>query len=303
MDAQTLRALIGTAEHPEIVLRREYRATVAEVREACTSIPRLTRWFGAVGGAPAAVGDPFTVQLGADGVARGTVHTCDEHTLEVSWAVGAEPASMLSIEWRQAGAERVELVVRHRLAPPAEVPPVGGGWERALADLVGALTEPPSTQTPGPADMEAIGRWRTIASRPLEVATVIDAGRDRVWAAVASAGGLRTWWWRHWSDVTIEADVTAGGDYRIEAPAAGIVLEGRYLEVEPEERLAFSWRWSDDSGTSVDEAVEIVLTDDGDGTRVAVRHTGPWTDDAPAASYRQGWLFTLGELAAVLAQS
>src|SRR6185312_9570521 len=111
MDAQTLRALIGTAEHPELVLRREYRATVAELREACTSIPRLARWFGVVGGGPAAVGDPFTVQLGADGVARGTVRACDERSLEVSWVVAAEPASILTVEWRPAGAERAELVV------------------------------------------------------------------------------------------------------------------------------------------------------------------------------------------------
>jgi len=300
MDAETLRSLIGSSDHPEIVLRREFRATEAEVRSACTSIPRLARWFGVVEGSPTAVGDAFTVRLGADGTARGSIRRCDEHSVEASWAAGSEPASILSLEWQQTGAGRTELVLRHRLDSPTDIAPVGGAWEQALADLSSAFSDPQSSPSLGGAG-EGIGRWRTLAARPLELTQVVDAGRERVWAAIASPQGLRTWWWRHWDDVTIAADVRVGGGYRIAAPGAGIVLEGRYLAVEAPERLAFTWRWSDDDGTSVDEAVEILLTDDAERTRVTVRHTGPWTDDAPVASYRQGWTFTLGELAAVLA--
>lgn len=300
MDAEHLRALIGTSDHPEIVLRREYRATEAEVRSACTSIPRLSRWVGEVEGAPAAVGDAFTVQLGADGSARGSIRRCDEHSIEVSWAAASERASILSLEWQQTGAGRTELVLRHRLDSPTDIAAAGGAWEQALADLAGAFAEGHRRASSGGAG-EGIARWRTLAARPLEVTRVVEAAREQVWAAIASAEGLRTWWWRHWEDVTIDADVRIGGGYRIVAPGAGIVLEGRYLAVEAPERLAFTWRWADDDGTSVDEAVELVLTDEAGRTRVAVRHTGPWTDDAPAASYRQGWMFTLGALAAVLA--
>ncbi|WP_374007445.1 SRPBCC family protein [Leifsonia sp. LS-T14] len=300
MDADTLRALIGTSDRPEIVLRREYRATEAEVREACTSLPRLARWFGAVEGAPTAVGDAFVVRLGADGSAGGSILRCDRNSVEVSWTAGPEPASILSAEWRATRPERTELVLRHRLGAPGEIASTGAGWEQVLADLASAFADPLSRLPRGKAGERSVV-WRTLAARPLELTQEVDAGRARVWAAIASAEGLRTWWWRHWDDVTIEADVRVGGGYRIAAPRAGIVLEGRYLAVEAPDRLAFSWRWVDGDGASVDEAVEIVLTGDAARTRLTVRHTGPWADDAPAESYRQGWTFTLGELAAVLA--
>ncbi|MDR6969810.1 SRPBCC family protein [Leifsonia shinshuensis] len=294
MDPRTVRALIGTPRHPELVLRREYRATSGELRDACTSLPRLARWFGSVEGAPSGAGAEFRVDLGGDGTATGRIRRCDDDGLEVSWVAGEEPESILSAEWRDTGAGRAELTLRHRLASEERVAPSGRGWDDALAALDRSLTG-------GEAVAEGAGAWRLIGARPLEVTRTVDAEPERVWAAIASAEGLRTWWWRHWSDVTIEADVRVGGRYRIEAPGAEIAVEGRYLVVEPPQRLAFGWRWIDADGSSVDEAVDITLSAAGRGTLVTVRHTGPWEDDAPAESYRQGWDFTLGELAAVLA--
>ncbi|WP_158597306.1 SRPBCC domain-containing protein [Microbacterium telephonicum] len=77
-------------------------------------------------------------------------------------------------------------------------------------------------------------------------------------------------------------------------------MSGRFLAVEDDQRLAFTWRWEDADGVSQDEACELNLHPDGDGTRLTLRHTGPWRDGAPAESYRQGWEFTLGRLTAVL---
>ena len=149
-------------------------------------------------------------------------------------------------------------------------------------------------------EADAITAWQTISRSPLEVEQRVEASTEQVWTALGTAAGLRTWWWRHWNDVTVEADVRVGGSYRIEAPRAGIVLDGTYLAVDRPDRLSFTWRWSDAAGTSADEAVDISLRPDGEATIVTVRHSGPWPDDAPAESYRQGWEFTLGELATVL---
>jgi uncharacterized protein YndB with AHSA1/START domain len=302
MDSQTVRALIGTADHPELVLRRNYRATPDELRDACTSAERLGRWFGTIDGAPAAVGHEFGVDL-RDGMgqARGRVRSCDDSSVVVSWSRPGEPDSILSAWWTALDVEVSELTLRHTVARPERYAEEGSGWEVLLQGLARALgTGATDATLASDAGADADAVWADIARGPLEVRQRVAAPVERVWLAFATAEGLRTWWWRHWSDVTIEAEVALGGAYRIEAPAAGIVLDGTFLAVEPPGRLAFSWRWSDDEGVSADEAVEVRLEPDGDTTLVTVRHSGPWADDAPAASYRQGWEYTLGELATVL---
>ena len=150
-------------------------------------------------------------------------------------------------------------------------------------------------------EADAVQRWRTITRAPLQLERVLPAPVDRVWSALATPEGLRTWWWRHWSDVRVDADVRLGGTYRIEAPGAGIAVAGTYLVVQAPSQLAFTWRWQDGQGTSTDEAVQIALDSEGDTTRMILRHTGPWSDHAPSQSYREGWLFVLDELTNILA--
>ena len=300
MDARTIRALVGTGDDPELILRREYRSTAADLREACTSPERLSRWFGVVAGDPSGVGSEFTVQLDEETRARGRVLQCGADALRVSWAVDGEPQSILTAEWMDLANGRAELTLRHRIAGRDGVATAGGGWDDALSALDEVLAGRADDAHGSARRAAGAGVWRTFVSHPLELTRTIDAERSRVWNAIATADGLRTWWWRHWRDVSIVADVRVGGAYRIVAPGAGIVVEGRYLAVDPLERLAFEWRWSDADGTSADEAVEFRLTDDGAGTRIVVRHTGPWMDASPAESYAQGWDFTLGELASVV---
>ncbi|WP_285113707.1 SRPBCC family protein [Leifsonia sp. fls2-241-R2A-40a] len=296
MDDRIVRALIGSREQPEIVLRREYDATPEEVRDACTSLPRLARWLGTVGGAPAGVGDAFTVDLGSGASAAGRVLHCDRSSVAVSWAADSEPGSILEARRTPEGPGRTALELRHRIARPETVAADGFAWEHLVDSLAHSVegVNPPAPNR---------STWERLALRPLDLSRTIAADRSRVWDALSTAEGLRSWWWRHWPDVTIQADVRPGGGYRIVAPAAGIVLEGTYLAVEPRERLAFTWVWRDEDGSSRDEAVEMRLTGDGHQTGLNVRHTGPWADDAPAESYLQGWRFTLGELDAVVASA
>jgi uncharacterized protein YndB with AHSA1/START domain len=96
--------------------------------------------------------------------------------------------------------------------------------------------------------------------------------------------------------VEIEADVRVGGTYRFAAPGADIVVTGRYLAVEEPSRLAFTWDWTDSDGRQEGETVEVRFSEEDGGTRVTLVHDGPWVDDAPAESYRQGWSFVLAAL-------
>jgi uncharacterized protein YndB with AHSA1/START domain len=118
-----------------------------------------------------------------------------------------------------------------------------------------------------------------------------------VWRAWASADALSTWWWSHWADVTIAADVEVGGEYRIDAPEHGFTVSGEYLIVDPDHHLSFTWLWTDEDGALRDEAVDVTFRVTPTGTSLVIRHTGPWGTGGPAESYRQGWEFVLAELA------
>lgn len=304
MDKTVIRALTGTREHPVLTFRRVYRARPAEVRGACTSIERLARWFGQVQGSPTRVGDRFRALLSddPDDAAEGRVLRCDDDTIAVTWSWQGEPQSVLTAHITPVDEQSTELTLRHALAHPDHAVGYGGGWEQILQSLArsldaAAIDAPPDDRI----EADAVQRWRSITRAPLEIERLVRAPADRVWTALATAEGMRSWWWRHWEDVTIEADVRVGGAYTIEAPGAGIVLDGTYLAVDAPSHLAFTWRWRDEDGTSADEAVDIHVHAEGENTRITLRHTGPWPDDAPAQSYRQGWQFVLDELTSVLA--
>lgn len=305
------RALLGTSTAPELVFRRVYRAEPGEVRSACTDITRLGRWFGTVEGNPAGVGDSFTAMLSddPDDKAVGTVLTCADNGYIVSWSWQCERESTIEVRITEIEAGHTELTVHHRLTEPEHAAGYGGGWEQMLQVLDRHFTgEPAVAGSDEQVEADAVQTWRTMSSEVLEVEQRVEASAAQVWAALATAEGLRTWWWRHWDDVTIEADPVIGGSYRIEAPEAGIVLDGSYLVLDEPTRIAFTWRWQDADGSSTDEAVDITLEEvpademSVGHTMIRVRHSGPWADSAPAASYADGWHFTLGELAKVLAE-
>ncbi|WP_374928146.1 SRPBCC family protein [Kytococcus sedentarius] len=301
MTTQLTRALIGSPDRPELTFRRTYPVTSAELREACTDPGRLARWFGKVEGNPAAVGDRFTVQLSEelDDRAVGRVEACLPDGFEVSWSWQQERVSRIVVRISPV-SEGAELTVRHALAEPEHAGGYGGGWESMFAVLDASLAGVAEPQVDPAAEEAAVATWGTLGAHPLALEHSFDAPLDAVWAAFASAGGLRRWWWSHWPDVSIEADVCPGGHYRIEAPEAGVVLSGTYLVVDEGERLAMTWEWADADGHSRDEAVDLRFARRGEGTMVAVWHTGPWGDDQPAEGYRQGWESTLSQLDAVV---
>ncbi|GAA4056397.1 hypothetical protein GCM10023065_01290 [Microbacterium laevaniformans] len=80
-------------------------------------------------------------------------------------------------------------------------------------------------------------------------------------------------------------------------------MQGNYLAVDAPSHLAYTWAWRDDDGEMPDEAVDMRLDAVDGGTRVMILHSGPWPDDAPAESYRHGWIFTLGQLEEALAST
>ncbi|WP_127472719.1 SRPBCC family protein [Microbacterium sulfonylureivorans] len=289
-----VRALTGDGSAQAITLIRTFRAPVAEVWDAITAPERIARWYGTITGpTPSRPGDSFMVDLGGGMLRRAVLESCDApQGLTYTWWSGDDDPGLVRIRLDPDGAG-TRLTVQHDRLRPHRMLQYGEGWEQnlvALAEVVGAQVEDAGGRAPR--------RWELLRAHPLVLERVIEAPVRAVWDAWAGADGLSAWWWNHWDDVAIVADVRPGGRYRIEASRHGIAVSGEYLAVEPERRLAFTWVWSDADGDSRDEAVDVAFEATGDGaTAVTVRHTGPWDDDAPADSYRQGWDFVLAELA------
>lgn len=290
-----VRALTGDDAEQMVTLVRRYRAPVREVWDAITTPERIARWYGTITGPPPRrPGDAFEVELGGGMLRRAALESCEAPSvLAYTWWSGDGDPGLVRIDLEAVGDE-TRLTVRHDRLRPHRMVQYGGGWEQNLEALVQVLGASTGTVVAG-ADRAA--RWELLRAHPLRVELEIDAPVDEVWDAWTTAEALAGWWWSHWDDVAIEADVRPGGAYRIEASDHGIAVEGEYLVVEPGRRLAFTWVWTDDDGASRDEAVEVTFAPSGGGTALTLRHTGPWDDDAPADSYRQGWEFVLGALA------
>lgn len=103
-----------------------------------------------------------------------------------------------------------------------------------------------------------------------------------------------------WFGTAATLDPRPGGIFLLTTPADPNVVEGRYLEVVPHERVVFTWGWrsfgyGDPPVPPGASTVEVVLVPDGEGTVVRVKHRGlpPQTVEFHGA----GWRHYLSRLA------
>ncbi len=128
----------------------------------------------------------------------------------------------------------------------------------------------------------------------LRYEVMISAARDRVWDHLATADGLT-----RWMAIDAEVELQPGGVITW-THANGATMVGRFVQVDPPSRLAFTYGWVGDlMGVSPGSTiVDIELTELEAGTCVTVVHRG-LPDDA-ADDHRTGWNHFLGELVSLL---
>lgn len=300
MNPHTHRAVIGSAERPTLSFDRSYPTDRQTLWSLVANADAASRWLGKIGGSPAAVGDAFTVfadQQPDEMASASVVHCVPGERLVCTWQWPGEEPSQVSLNLSDS-EDGTRLRLTHSQLTSEIVPEYGGGWEDLLLNIRTALGHERGEFD----EAHTVKLWQRMIDRALVVTVDLQAAPSTVWTHLSTAEGLKRWWWSHWSDVTIDADVREGGSYTIAAPSAGIRLSGSFLTVEPSTRLAFSWVWQDDDPVAPDEAVDIQLEPTASGTRLTVRDTGPWESAAPAESYRQGWQFVLGELKQLVEQ-
>ena len=97
-----------------------------------------------------------------------------------------------------------------------------------------------------------------------------------------------------WIGLVAELEPRPGGLFRVDMNRRTIV-RGQYLEVQPPGRVVFTWGHED--GTLLpagSSTVEIMLTPEGGGTRVRLRHSG--LPESEQQAHRFGWTHYLARL-------
>ena len=91
-----------------------------------------------------------------------------------------------------------------------------------------------------------------------------------------------------WKGISATLDPRPGGVYRIQI-SESVVVEGRYLEITPNERVVFAWGWEQGIEERPPESsiVDISLVADGQDTIVYLRHEGLL--EALKESHALGW--------------
>ena len=134
-----------------------------------------------------------------------------------------------------------------------------------------------------------------MSERPtLRIERTFAAPAERVFEAFTSEEVLRRWWHpgRDWETPEATLDVRVGGDIRITMrdPHKDDVhygARGRYTEVDPPRRLAFTWIWDDDRN-QVEQLIEVDFAETDGETKVTFTHRNLWDDEA-VAEHEEGW--------------
>ena len=134
-----------------------------------------------------------------------------------------------------------------------------------------------------------------MAERVIEVERRIDAPPDEVFAYLTDPAK-----YTRWKGQQAELEPRPGGLYRVRMGPDAVAL-GEYVEVEPPNRVVFTWGWEGSGDVPPGSTtVEITLRQDGDGTLLRLRHTG-FPSEADADLHREGWEMYVGRLVAVAA--
>ncbi|MEX2252982.1 MAG: SRPBCC domain-containing protein [Thermoleophilaceae bacterium] len=132
------------------------------------------------------------------------------------------------------------------------------------------------------------------AGATLHLRRTLPAPRDEVFAAWTEAARIPEWFGPAGRIAPrAEVDLRVGGRYRIEIQDGELVLSavGRYLEIEPPERLVFTFGWEPvvhevaDIGETV---VTVELRDREGSTEMTLTHEGLPTEEA-AQFHDFGW--------------
>jgi uncharacterized protein YndB with AHSA1/START domain len=142
----------------------------------------------------------------------------------------------------------------------------------------------------------AEGHW-------LRITRVLPAPREEVWRAMTDPEHFGEWWGpKEFTCPSVEWEPRVGGSYRIEMqPPDGepFHLNGEFREVDPPNRLAFTFVW--DPSTPDDRETLATLSLEEQGDKTEVRFTqGEFATEERRALHDGGWSDSFERLESLL---
>jgi len=128
---------------------------------------------------------------------------------------------------------------------------------------------------------------------------VFTAPAERVFAMFTEPDELATWWGpRGFTTPEVRLDLRVGGRYRFTMqPPDGEAfhLSGEYLEVQPPDRLEFTFRW-DEPVPDDRETVVVLSMDYRDGATSVSLWQGDFATEERLELHQEGWAESLDKL-------
>jgi uncharacterized protein YndB with AHSA1/START domain len=130
-----------------------------------------------------------------------------------------------------------------------------------------------------------------VSGHTLRIERTFQAPAQAVFDAWTSEQVMRRWWHAEhdWETTEAEVDLRVGGTVRVVMRDPGKNAEygggGRYTEIDPPRRLAFTWIWD---GNDTRQLIEIDFEENGGVTTVRFTHRDLWNEEA-VRSHEEGW--------------
>lgn len=133
----------------------------------------------------------------------------------------------------------------------------------------------------------------------------LDGSCPAVFRELTDPRELARWWGPDGFTIpSVESDLRPGGAYRIAMrPPEGelFYLVGEFLEVEPPERLAYTFRWEEPDPEDRETVVTLSLHDIDAARSELILDQGDFASERRRALHEEGWSQGLGKLGELLA--
>jgi uncharacterized protein YndB with AHSA1/START domain len=138
----------------------------------------------------------------------------------------------------------------------------------------------------------------------LDLTCRLDAPPERIFRALTEPVELARWWGpQGFTTPEIDLDLHVGGGYRLTMrPPEGeeFHLSGEYLEIQPPDRLVYTFGWEEPDPDDRETVVTLRLDDLRDATELSLSQ-GEFATEARLALHRDGWTDSFDKLRALIA--
>jgi uncharacterized protein YndB with AHSA1/START domain len=143
-------------------------------------------------------------------------------------------------------------------------------------------------------------RMKTEQNLRLVIKRLIQAPRDRVYAAWTDPAQLKQWFGpENVQTRELVADARVGGEFRWDltnSEGEKMTIRGEYRELQPGKKIVFTWQWEDDEAWENHVSVVTVELDDRDGgTELRLTHE-QLPNEESRDGHTAGWNSVLDKL-------